>query len=107
MRATLASLALVLMAWCAPALAQTAVNPEGIQIGLSTDVVYIRADFTGADLTIFGALDNLSYPSVYARINPCASLKPDMPITVIPNAGHWVQYEAAPAVDLLLLDFFG
>jgi pimeloyl-ACP methyl ester carboxylesterase len=56
---------------------------------------------------IFGALDNLSYPSVYARINPCASLRPEMPITVIPNAGHWVQYEAAPAVNKLLLDFFG
>ena len=33
-------------------------NPEGIQIGLSTDRVAITADFTGADLTIFGALDN-------------------------------------------------
>lgn len=31
---------------------------EGIQIGLSTDVVYITSDFSGADLTIFGALEN-------------------------------------------------
>lgn len=30
---------------------------EGMEIGLSTDVVHITADFTGADLTIFGALD--------------------------------------------------
>lgn len=32
-------------------------NPESIQIGLSTDRVFITSDFAGADLTIFGALD--------------------------------------------------
>jgi uncharacterized protein (TIGR02186 family) len=36
----------------------TEANPEGIEIGLSTDQVSITADFTGDDLTIFGALDN-------------------------------------------------
>ena len=34
------------------------VNPETIQIGLSTDRVAITADFSGADLTIFGSLEN-------------------------------------------------
>jgi uncharacterized protein (TIGR02186 family) len=33
-------------------------NPENIQIGLSTDRVRITADFSGADLTIFGSLEN-------------------------------------------------
>lgn len=33
-------------------------NPENIQIGLSTDRVAITADFSGADLTIFGAVEN-------------------------------------------------
>jgi uncharacterized protein (TIGR02186 family) len=33
-------------------------NAESIEIGLSTDKVSITSDFTGADLTIFGALDN-------------------------------------------------
>ncbi|MCT7374485.1 TIGR02186 family protein [Chelativorans salis] len=32
---------------------------EGIQIGLSTDRVSITADFSGANLTIFGALENV------------------------------------------------
>lgn len=32
--------------------------PEAIQIGLSTDRFAITSDFTGADLTIFGSLDN-------------------------------------------------
>ncbi|WP_378944589.1 TIGR02186 family protein [Mesorhizobium sp. ANAO-SY3R2] len=40
-----------------PAHAQQAPQ-EGIQIGLSTDRVAITADFSGADLTIFGALEN-------------------------------------------------
>ena len=42
----------------APAAAQNP-NPESIQIGLSTDRVAITADFSGADLTIFGALENV------------------------------------------------
>jgi uncharacterized protein (TIGR02186 family) len=33
-------------------------NPETIQIGLSTNRVTITADFEGADLTIFGSVDN-------------------------------------------------
>jgi uncharacterized protein (TIGR02186 family) len=32
---------------------------ESIQIGLSTDRVAITSDFSGADLTIFGALENI------------------------------------------------
>lgn len=55
----LAALALMLTA-PAPAHAQAPENPvqENIQIGLSTDRVSITTDFSGADLTIFGALDN-------------------------------------------------
>ena len=47
--------------WCAEAAraqAPEVTDPENIQIGLSTDRVSITADFSGADLTIFGALDN-------------------------------------------------
>jgi uncharacterized protein (TIGR02186 family) len=38
--------------------AQEQANPESIEIGLSTDRVAITADFSGADLTIFGSLEN-------------------------------------------------
>lgn len=34
-------------------------SPESVQIGLSTDLIRITADFAGADLTIFGALENV------------------------------------------------
>jgi uncharacterized protein (TIGR02186 family) len=47
-----------------PAAAQTlpdagaAPDPATIQIGLSTNRITITADFSGADLTVFGAVDN-------------------------------------------------
>ena len=51
------------LAFAVPAAAQVQTqapvpNPENIQIGLSTDRVVLTADFSGADLTIFGALEN-------------------------------------------------
>ncbi|RWC48532.1 MAG: TIGR02186 family protein [Mesorhizobium sp.] len=48
---------LSLLAATAPAKAQVPLT-EGIQIGLSTDNVSITAGFSGADLTIFGSLEN-------------------------------------------------
>lgn len=69
--ARIASLALAIMLVAAAAsaqegeLAQAPValptqsqSVEGIEIGLSTDRIAITSDFSGADLTIFGALDN-------------------------------------------------
>lgn len=63
-RFALAALAL-LCATLGPAAAQTSVpvqaptaGAERIQIGLSTDRISITSDFSGADLTIFGAVDN-------------------------------------------------
>ena len=37
----------------------TGVQPERIEIGLSTDSIAITSDFSGAQLTIFGAVDNV------------------------------------------------
>jgi len=55
---TLAAASLLsLIAAAAPTKAQTP-PIEGIQIGLSTDAVSITAGFSGADLTIFGSLEN-------------------------------------------------
>ncbi|SIT55270.1 conserved exported hypothetical protein [Mesorhizobium prunaredense] len=56
-RAFLAVASLSLFAASSPARAQTRVT-ENIQIGLSTDYVSITAGFSGADLTIFGSLEN-------------------------------------------------
>lgn len=63
MRAAIVLLAVMLGLYAAPlpAFAQQeapAQLPENIQIGLSTNRVTITSDFSGADLTIFGAIDN-------------------------------------------------
>jgi uncharacterized protein (TIGR02186 family) len=50
-------LALLAVAGARPALAETAPR-EHIEIGLSADKIAITSAFRGADLTIFGALDN-------------------------------------------------
>ncbi|MBE7183363.1 MAG: TIGR02186 family protein [Methylobacterium mesophilicum] len=55
----LGALLAVLLLLLSPAWAQEQQeNPENIQIGLSTDHITITADFSGADLTIFGSLEN-------------------------------------------------
>jgi uncharacterized protein (TIGR02186 family) len=59
--ALLVALALVVIL-PASALAQPA-EREAIQIGLSADTISITSDFTGADLTIFGSIDNID-PSI-------------------------------------------
>ncbi|MGE0502160.1 MAG: TIGR02186 family protein [Rhizobiaceae bacterium] len=60
MRRLAAAAALFAVATCLPARAQTPAEApvESIQIGLSTDRISITADFSGADLTIFGSLEN-------------------------------------------------
>ncbi|MGE3305918.1 MAG: TIGR02186 family protein [Rhizobiaceae bacterium] len=60
MRSRLLPALCVVLGIAVPAAAQqpTEANPETIQIGLSTDRIAITADFSGADLTIFGALEN-------------------------------------------------
>ena len=57
-------------------------------------------------MLVYGERDNLAWPSVDARIETCLAQKPDIRVERIPDAGHWVQYEAADAVNRLLLDFF-
>lgn len=55
------AVAVLLLALSAtPVAAQTeTAGAETIQIGLSTDTIEITADFNGADLTIFGSIENL------------------------------------------------
>jgi len=63
MRWIFLTLALLLL----PSMARAqVVNPETIQIGLSTDHVALTAGFSGADLTIFGSVENAD-PQVTRR----------------------------------------
>ncbi|MDX8476894.1 TIGR02186 family protein [Mesorhizobium sp. VK24D] len=58
LRAFAATVSLSLLFALSSATAQTPPAAEGIQIGLSTDAISITAGFSGADLTIFGSLEN-------------------------------------------------
>ena len=54
---------------------------------------------------IWGALDNLPLPSLAARAEACREARPDARIAIIPDGGHWIQYDQPDAVNRLLTDF--
>lgn len=53
---------------------------------------------------VYGERDAIAWPEVEARFAALRSVRPDAWTGVIPGAGHWVAYEAAPAFDAMLLD---
>ena len=80
-------------------------DPEGIEIGLSTDRVAITADFTGADLTIFGALDNADpLVSRQGRYDVIVVLEgPPRPVVVRRKdriLGMWINMESTTFVNV-------
>jgi 2-hydroxy-6-oxonona-2,4-dienedioate hydrolase len=54
---------------------------------------------------IWGAQDKLPVPSIAARADACRQVRPDARISVVPNGGHWVQYEQCDVVNRLLIAF--
>lgn len=56
-------------------------------------------------MLIWGELDTSAVPSIAARTQLVLDARPDTRVELIRNAGHWVQYEAADAVNRLLADF--
>jgi 2-hydroxy-6-oxonona-2,4-dienedioate hydrolase len=54
---------------------------------------------------IWGALDKLPIPSLAARAQACRDARPDVQITIVPDGGHWIQYDRPDAVNRLLIDF--
>ncbi len=104
----LATIAFLLLA-ALPAAAQEPLqqpqNPEGIQIGLSTNRVQITADFAGADLTIFGALDNIDpLVSRQGRYDVIVVLEgPARPVVVRKKTqvlGMWINTQAETFVNV-------
>lgn len=53
---------------------------------------------------IYGERDAIAWPEVEARFAALRSVRPDAWTGMVPGAGHWVAYEAAPAFDAMLLD---
>jgi pimeloyl-ACP methyl ester carboxylesterase len=55
-------------------------------------------------LLVWGEHDVTTQPEAAAR--SIASQRPGIDWRIVPNAGHWAQYERADAVNRLLLDWF-
>jgi pimeloyl-ACP methyl ester carboxylesterase len=53
---------------------------------------------------VYGERDAIAWPEVEARFAVLRSVRPDAWTGMVPGAGHWVSYEAAPAFDAMLLD---
>lgn len=55
---------------------------------------------------IWGERDVLPYPNARARADAARAARPDARIELVPDAGHWVQFEAPEAVNRSMLEFF-
>jgi pimeloyl-ACP methyl ester carboxylesterase len=53
---------------------------------------------------VYGERDAIAFPEVEARFAVLRSVRPDAWTGMVPGAGHWVSYEAAPVFDAMLLD---
>jgi pimeloyl-ACP methyl ester carboxylesterase len=56
---------------------------------------------------IYGERDAIAFPFMDQRAAMLRAAQPDAAFHVVPGAGHWVQFEAAAAVDALLLERLG
>jgi 2-hydroxy-6-oxonona-2,4-dienedioate hydrolase len=56
---------------------------------------------------IWGAHDAFAVPYLDDRRRTLAAFEPDLDFRVIPDAGHWVPYEAPDAVNAALLEILG
>lgn len=56
-------------------------------------------------MVLYGEHDQSAYPSVAARIGYCRDARPDLRVEIVPDIGHWTQYEAAEAVNHALIGF--
>ncbi len=52
---------------------------------------------------IYGDQDATIHPHLDVRVRQLRELRPDIVIHVVPDAGHWVQYEAPDAFNSILL----
>lgn len=78
---------------------------NSLKVSLRPTLIGDIASMTCPLAMVWGANDAVAYPSPQARAAECVAVRPDLGLAIVPGAGHWVQYEAADAVNALLLDF--
>lgn len=54
---------------------------------------------------LWGERDRNAYPSFHYRMEKARGVRPDLEFAVVPEAGHWAQYERPAAYNALALDF--
>ncbi len=54
---------------------------------------------------MFGEKDVVAKPTVADRVRRCRDAKSDLKVRIIPDAGHWAQYEAPQEVNDHLIQF--
>ena len=79
--------------------AKTRSRQMGQAFRLSEVLPRVKTPFTG----IWGEFDSTTYPHIQERIDLFRALQPDFEMNVIPNAGHWVAYEAASDFNEVLI----
>jgi uncharacterized protein (TIGR02186 family) len=99
----LLAILLLLLLHSLPAQAQT--GQESIQIGLSTDRITITTDFSGTDLTIFGAINNIdSFVARQSRYDVVVVLEGPPRPTVVRRKdrvlGMWINTQSETFVNV-------
>jgi pimeloyl-ACP methyl ester carboxylesterase len=56
---------------------------------------------------IWGERDATAYPHVAERKRILQSIQPGARFTVVPGAGHWVQFEEADAFNRIITEYVG
>jgi pimeloyl-ACP methyl ester carboxylesterase len=77
------------------------------RISLKATLLDDLAHITAPVQLIWGTADKLAYPSVQSRADSCREVRADIRIVLVPDGGHWIQYEQAVAVNRLLMEFHG
>lgn len=77
------------------------------RISLKATLLDDLARITAPVQLIWGTADKLAFPSVQSRVDSCRAVRADINIALVPDGGHWIQYEKAIAVNRLLMGFHG
>lgn len=75
------------------------------QISAKDRLVADLAALTCPIQLIWGGRDVLTFPSIRTRLDRCLAVRPDLKAAILPDGGHWVQYECVEKVNELLIRF--
>lgn len=75
------------------------------QFALGTYVLDGLAKTTTPLYVIYGERDAAAFPNVAVREERVKEVRPDVQFEVVPNCGHWLQYESADIFNRLCVQW--